>query len=942
LGEEDIEKVNSNNLLGRKQAYKMHLKKTNNKNKNSTISTVVEKRSGFNNSRIIKMTFLLSLWRAQTNTNNNMAVRAFSSMTPLSQYRTTSGSSGSSNHAEIGGEMVKLNNKLLTRAVSRSYSASLFLSSSNRMYPVNNQCTFGKNQQYQYFSSASSSREASSVEDDLDSALDDILADVGLDADMSIKKGDPNVSTMPKMFLDEDDEDDEDGSPSTPPANLDYNDPAVLSITNPYWKENGLSDSVIKSLSEKGISQFTPVQAEAFVPALSGRDIIGRSRTGTGKTLAFGIPSVLRLDRIAHEHNLLDRNGRRMRGRKPSMIVICPTRELARQVKDEIAHIARPLGMFVECFHGGVSYDPQARALRDGLDILVGTPGRVMDHLNRGNLSLSQCHTVVLDEADEMLNMGFAEDVEEILQGVGAENEEKTQCLLFSATTPPWVKEIATQYQNEDVLMIDSTTKDAGARTAKTVRHVAIQVPPGPDSRKAILEDIIAVEISKDFGAKKGATDEQQQLEEQNAIAAAAIEKKKKSHGAMQQKIFGKTIVFTETKRDADELVSGGVFKSLTAQALHGDVGQKQRDATLNAFRAGAFNVLVATDVAARGIDINDVDVVVQFGPPRDTDTYVHRSGRTGRAGNKGISVLLFGPNQARDIVRIERSLGHGFKFELSGPPTIEAALNAAAKTSAYASQGIPNETAEYFKEAAHDLLESSEAEGMDPTDVVAKCLAAISRRGTSVQSRSLLTGELGLVTVQMSNERGRPVTAGDVMFTVTKLSRMSKRDGDLTFDSDVGKIKVNFDNGTAMFDLGQEDASNLIEFAKDIDAGGATFNILKEMEIERGGDFGRVRGGRGGGGGGYRGGYGGRGGRGGGGGYRDGGRARYGNGNGGRGGGRSNYRGGRGGDRGGGYRDGGRPRYGGGGDRYSSGGGGGGGGGNRYGRGGGGERNEW
>ena len=543
----------------------------------------INRNTSSNSTRIAKMTYLLSLW-SSTRKSSNMAVRAFSNM-----MRTSSGKI--------------LSNQMLTHAVSKSYSAS-FLSTSNRMFPVNDDCKFS-NRQF------STSRDASSIEEDLDFALDDILGDVNMDLDGDFSPSE--IISAPDIDSSNND------ITQKSEMKVDYKDPAFLSITNPFWKEKGLNDSIINSLSEKGITQFTPVQAEAFVPALAGKDIIGRSRTGTGKTLAFGVPSVLRLEKIANELNLLDRNGRRPRGRKPSMLVLCPTRELARQVQDEIRHIGRPLGLFVECFHGGVSYDPQARALREGIDVLVGTPGRIMDHLNRENLSLSQCHTVVLDEADEMLNMGFAEDVEDILEGVGEDNDEKTQCLLFSATTPPWVKEIGRKYQDDDVVMIDSTTADAGARTAKTVRHVAIQVPPGPDSRKSILEDIIAVEISKDFGTNKENDDEGS--DEINPIAAAAMEKKKKSHGAMQQKIFGKTIVFTETKRDADELVSGGVFKSLTAQALHGDVGQKQRDATLNAFRAGAFNVLVATDVAARGIDINDVDVVVQFGPPRDTGT---------------------------------------------------------------------------------------------------------------------------------------------------------------------------------------------------------------------------------------------------------------------------------------------------------------------------------
>mmetsp|Transcript_21545 Transcript_21545/g.30003 ORF Transcript_21545/g.30003 Transcript_21545/m.30003 type:complete len:852 (+) Transcript_21545:217-2772(+) len=667
-----------------------------------------------------------------------------------------------------------------------------------------------------------SSRAATPVDEDLDKALDDILGDALFEAsnpaDMEPGNHIKGSHPMPENLVAQDDP-------------VDFSDPKFLSTSNPHWVQAGLSQAVIDILSGKGITRFTPVQGEAFGPVLAGRDVIGRSRTGTGKTLAFGMPGLTRIVKKHATNGNMDQNGRFRRGRLVSMIILCPTRELARQVQEELALIARPLGLFTEVFHGGVSYDPQARALRNGLDVLVGTPGRVIDHIQKGNLDLSECDIAVLDEADEMLNMGFADDVETILEGIGSANEQKTQCLLFSATTPPWVKQIGRQYQ-QDVISIDATADDTGARTAKTVRHMAIQFPPGPDSKRSLLEDIIAVEISKD--ANYESDDEDSDLED-NPIAAAHAAKKKKGNSAVQQKIFGKTIVFTETKREADELVSGSVFKSLTAQALHGDVGQKQRDATLNAFRAGAFNVLVATDVAARGIDIKDVDLVIQFSPPRDVDTYVHRSGRTGRAGQKGTSVLLFDPRQARDIVKIERELGHGFKFELAGPPSIEAALSAAARTSAIACKSIPEETAGYFMEAANALLEEAE-----PAEVVARCLAAISRRANEVQSRSLLTGELGLATVEMKNSQGRNVSPGDVMFTVSKLSRMSRREGDLSFDSDVGKIKSNADTGSAVFDMSVDDATKLIAFSKDIDAGGHSFSVLKEMEIERGRDFGK------------------------------------------------------------------------------------------------------
>lgn len=343
---------------------------------------------------------------------------------------------------------------------------------------------------------------------------------------------------------------------------------------------------IVQVLSERGFVRFTPVQGEAFDPVAQGRDLIGRSRTGTGKTLAFGLPAITRLLELMEANGKRDPSGRMMRGRKVSMIVLCPTRELARQVQQELVMVSRPLRLAVEVFHGGVSYGPQvcldayepifallffshstlrctqARALRDGIDILVGTPGRVIDHLDRGNLDLSECNIAVLDEADEMLNMGFADDVEVILEDVGSDNPDKTQCLLFSATTPPWVKDIGKQYQ-ENVVTIDATGEEGGARTANTVRHLAVQLPPGEKSKMAVLEDIIAVEISKDT-EEPAEQDEQDELE--NPIAAAANAEKKKSNSAMQQKIFGKTIVFTETKRQADELVSGGVFKSLTAQ----------------------------------------------------------------------------------------------------------------------------------------------------------------------------------------------------------------------------------------------------------------------------------------------------------------------------------------------------------------------------------------
>jgi ATP-dependent RNA helicase DDX21 len=182
----------------------------------------------------------------------------------------------------------------------------------------------------------------------------------------------------------------------------DLSDPKFLSITNPHWTELGLHPGMIKVMSEKGISKFTPVQAEAFDPVVNGRHVIGRSRTGTGKTLAFGLPSLTRVVSILKQKGIMDSSGKLRQGRKVRMIVLCPTRELARQVQEELAEVARPVGLSTEVFHGGVSYDPQAKALYRGLDVLVGTPGRIIDHLERGNLDLSECNIVILDEAGEL------------------------------------------------------------------------------------------------------------------------------------------------------------------------------------------------------------------------------------------------------------------------------------------------------------------------------------------------------------------------------------------------------------------------------------------------------------------------------------------------------------------------------------------------------------
>jgi len=642
-------------------------------------------------------------------------------------------------------------------------------------------------------------------------------------------------------------------------------------------------------LAQRGIDTMTEIQHLTFDAAHAGRDVLGKSRTGTGKTLAFGLPLVERLAERAREGDYDPKK----RARGPAILVLAPTRELAKQVEAELHLLAQTHGLSTTCFHGGVSYGPQENALRRGVDVLVATVGRVIDHIDRGNLDLSDAYHVVLDEADEMLSMGFADDVERIfsecpagkarggsraarsardrsengfdLDGLlgaapppadAAAPLRRPQTLLFSATTPSWVKKLTSKYL-EDPELVD-VVGDARQQAATTVTHKAVLVPRGPDARASLLEDIIAVEISKNSGQ---ATDEAAQ-------------------GG------GRVIVFTSTKKECDELAGGPAFQRLAAQVLHGDIGQAQRETTLAQFRRGAFTVLVATDVAARGIDVKGVDLVVQYRTPRDAEGYVHRSGRTGRAGRDGTAVVLYDEREERDVRSLERLTG--VKFARQGPPSSAQVLGAAAADASMALAKVEDTVLPYFDEGAAALCAAEL--GVDAADVdeqtkrlVAKCLAAISRK-TDVSPRSLVTGESGKLTLLM--KAPRPLKTSDVVYAVSKLlervpqsdegvsgeQQALRRDGDR-----VGAVRVCKDATTAVFDLPQDKAAALLRFVEEQNFDKFAFaecdNLpqLQQQEF-RGGGGGGYRGGGGGYRGNNRGGYRG----GGGGGYRGGGGDRY------------------------------------------------------------------
>ncbi|CAF2153564.1 hypothetical protein BRARA_A02729 [Brassica rapa] len=364
--------------------------------------------------------------------------------------------------------------------------------------------------------------------------------------------------------------------------------------------ELGISPEIVKALSAKGIEKLFPIQKAVLEPAMQGRDMIGRARTGTGKTLAFGIPIIDKIIKFNAKHG---------RGRNPLCLVLAPTRELARQVEKEFRESAPSLDTI--CVYGGTPIGQQMRQLDYGVDVAVGTPGRIIDLIKRGALNLSEVQFVVLDEADQMLQVGFAEDVEIILERL----PEKRQSMMFSATMPSWIRSLTKKYLN-DPLTIDLVG----------------------DSDQKLADGITTYSIMADSYGRA-------------SIIGPLVTEHAKG---------GKCIVFTQTKRDADRL-SYGLARTFKCEALHGDISQSQRERTLAGFRDGHFNILVATDVAARGLDVPNVDLVIHYELPNNTETFVHRTGRTGRAGKKGSAILIYSQDQSRAVKIIEREVGSRF-----------------------------------------------------------------------------------------------------------------------------------------------------------------------------------------------------------------------------------------------------------------------------------------
>lgn len=366
-----------------------------------------------------------------------------------------------------------------------------------------------------------------------------------------------------------------------------------------------LSESVLRALTDMGFEAPTEIQAKAIPVLREGRDVIGKSHTGTGKTMAFGVPAVECIEP----------------GAGTQVLILCPTRELAQQAEGEMRKLARYAdGVRTVAVFGGEPIQNQIPLLRRGAAIVIGTPGRIMDHLNRKTLKLDALKMIVLDEADEMLNMGFREDIETILKDV----PEERQTVLFSATMPPAIMEITGQYQHEPVLI---EAGDKTERTIDTVEQYYYEVP---------------------MGAKM------------DALSLLLHTHRPKL-----------SIIFCNTKKMVDELTRYLNEHGFNAAALHGDLKQEARTGVMNSFKSGRTPILIATDVAARGIDVDDVDAVYNYDIPQDYEYYIHRIGRTGRAGKSGVSYTLAGGRrqvfQVRDIARYTKA-----KIELKALPRVQ------------------------------------------------------------------------------------------------------------------------------------------------------------------------------------------------------------------------------------------------------------------------------
>lgn len=476
------------------------------------------------------------------------------------------------------------------------------------------------------------------------------------------------------------------------------------------FEELGLCPEIERAVRFMGFEEASPIQAKAIPAIISGKDIIGQAQTGTGKTAAFGIPLLQKID---------------PKNKKLQAIVLCPTRELAIQVADEIRNLAKYMhGIKILPIYGGQDIVKQIRSLKNGTQLIIGTPGRVMDHMRRKTVKMDHIHTVVLDEADEMLNMGFRDDIETILSGV----PEERQTVLFSATMPKPILEITKKYQKHAEL-IKVTKKEL---TVPNIEQFYYEVKPkNKEEVLSRLLDIYSPSLS---------------------------------------------VVFCNTKKQVDNLVTALIGRGYFAAGLHGDLKQSQRDRVMQSFRTGKTEILVATDVAARGIDVDDVEAVFNYDLPQDEEYYVHRIGRTGRAGRGGHAFSFVSGKEMYKLKEIQRYCKT--KIYAQKVPSINDVANTKMEhILAKADSVIERENLSLMLDAIEERVNASDYTTMDMAAALLKMYMGMVKEDTEEEEPTDFgdTGaeEPGMVRLFINIGKKQRIRPGDILGAIAGESGM-------------------------------------------------------------------------------------------------------------------------------------------------------------------------
>ncbi len=481
------------------------------------------------------------------------------------------------------------------------------------------------------------------------------------------------------------------------------------------FRELNLSEEMQRAIDDMGFEEATPIQAQSIPGIFSGGDVIGQAQTGTGKTCAFGIPAVEMLNTDSESIQVL---------------VLCPTRELAIQSSEELKSISKyKKGIRILPVYGGQPIDRQIRALKNRPQIIIGTPGRVMDHMRRRTLKFGDLRMIILDEADEMLNMGFREDIDTILKDVS----EERQTILFSATMPKEILELANKYMKEPT-------------------HVKI-------SRKELTVPSI----------------EQYYLMLNNSTKSEVLSR------IIDTNNIKLALVFCNTKKRVDELASDLQSRGYAAEALHGDMRQDQRDRVMAKFRNGSFDILIATDVAARGIDVDDVEAVFNYDLPNDDEYYVHRIGRTGRAGRAGKAysfVVGREINKLKDIQRFTRAVIN----RMTPPSIIDVEETKMSKILNTVRRSVLEEDLSKYAGHIERIIEevNSISEGdsfVSPLDFASAMLKMISEPSGTDESKSFTNAAIGQETRRINEDIGDSQDTGAEKGYVRLFINVGKKD---------------------------------------------------------------------------------------------------------------------------------------------------------------------